>query len=130
MFKLSKRSLANLEGVHPDLVLVVSRAIEIARIDFGVSEGLRGQARQDELVAAKKSTTKNSLHLVQDSGFSHATDLFVLVGGKVSWEHKDFRLVVQAVMTAAIELGVQIRAGALWRSFQDSPHIELDREYY
>ena len=31
-----KRSLSSLEGVHPDLVKVVNRAIELTQIDFTV----------------------------------------------------------------------------------------------
>ena len=49
-YKLSERSLSRLEGVHPDLVDVVKRAIEITEIDFGVSEGLRSLATQEEYV--------------------------------------------------------------------------------
>jgi len=48
----------------------------------------------------------------------------------VTWEHKHFRKAIQAVFTAAIELGVQVEAGALWRDFLDSPHIQLNMEYY
>ena len=40
-YKLGKRSRQRLEGVHPDLVKVVERAIEITEIDFTVLEGLR-----------------------------------------------------------------------------------------
>ena len=40
-YKLSKRSLSRLEGVDPKLVAVVKRAIELTRVDFGVTEGLR-----------------------------------------------------------------------------------------
>ena len=38
--KLSIRSLKNLEGVDPRLAGVVKRAIEITKVDFGVTEGL------------------------------------------------------------------------------------------
>ena len=41
MYKLSKRSMSNLVGVHPDLDAVIERAIQITPIDFGVSEGVR-----------------------------------------------------------------------------------------
>ena len=37
MYKLSKRSLSKLKGVHPDLVRVVKRAIEITDVDFSVT---------------------------------------------------------------------------------------------
>lgn len=129
-FKLSKTSLSRLEGVHPDLVKVVKRAIEITTLDFGVSEGVRDLETQKKYVAEGKSTTMNSRHLPQKDGYGHAVDLFVLVDGVVSWEHKHFRKVIQAMFTAAIELGVQIEAGGLWRDFLDSPHFELNRAYY
>lgn len=119
-----------MDGVHPDLVTVVKRAIEISRVDFGVSEGVRNIQRQKQLVADKKSTTLKSKHLPQADGYSHAVDLYVLVGNKPTWEHKYFRLAIQAMMTAAIELDVQIKAGGLWREFLDSPHFELNSEYY
>ena len=44
-FKLSQRSMDNLFGVQPALVMVVQRAIQITRVDFGVIEGLRTEAR-------------------------------------------------------------------------------------
>ena len=131
MFKLSGRSLKNLEGVHPDLVAVVKRAIEITSIDFGVSEGLRDAYRQALLMNEGKSTSFKSLHLMQKDGYAHAVDLFVIGDdGKASWEHKHFRKAIQAMMTAAIELNVQIEAGGLWRDFLDSPHFQLNREFY
>lgn len=129
-FGLSKRSEENLIGVHPDLVKVIRRAIEITPIDFGVSEGIRADSLQRKYVEEGVSSTMNSLHLVQQDGYGHAVDLFILIEGKVSWEHKHFRKVIQAVFTAAIESGVQIEAGALWREFLDSPHIQLNPKYY
>tara|TARA_R110000737_G_scaffold296507_1_gene303102 strand:+ start:2639 stop:3079 length:441 start_codon:yes stop_codon:yes gene_type:complete len=145
MYKLSKRSISNLKGVHPDLVAVIGRAIQISPIDFGVSEGVRTVERQKQLVADGKSTTMNSKHIpVYFNGYESAlpalgyygaaVDLFVLIvvddKVKVTWEHKHFRKAIQAVFTAAIELDVQIEAGALWRDFLDSPHVQLNMKYY
>lgn len=130
MFKLSQRSLSRLDGVHPDLVKVVKRAIKITPLDFGVSEGIRTLETQKQYVADGKSTTLNSKHLPQDDGLSHAVDLYVFVDGQVTWEHKHFRKVVQAMFTAAIDMGVQLEAGALWRDFLDSPHFQLNGKYY
>lgn len=42
-FTLSKRSLNSLKGVHPDLVKVVKRAIEVTEQDFVVIEGVRSR---------------------------------------------------------------------------------------
>jgi len=50
-YALGSRSLGRLEGVHPDLVRVVKRAIEITPQDFMVTEGLRTLARQKDLYA-------------------------------------------------------------------------------
>jgi len=122
MFTLSQRSLNNLSGVHPDLVQAIKRAIEITPYDFGVTRGLGTVEEQQELVAKGVSTTMNSLHLPQHDGYSHAVDLAVYI--------KYFRKVIQAVFTAAIELGVQVEAGGLWRDFIDSPHIQLNPKYY
>jgi len=36
-YSLSQRSMQNLSGVHPDLVDVVKRAIEITEQDFSVT---------------------------------------------------------------------------------------------
>ena len=47
-FSLSSRSLGKLEGVHPDMVAVVKRAIELTDVDFGVTYGVRTLAEQEE----------------------------------------------------------------------------------
>jgi len=130
MFQLSSKSLSRMDGVHPDLITVIERAIELTPYDFGISEGVRSVEEQRKNLEAGKSQTMDSKHLPQADGFGHAVDLFVLVEGKATWDHKYFRKVVQAVFTAAIELGVQIEAGALWRDFIDSPHIQLNGDYY
>src|SRR5687767_9331297 len=45
VFGLSARSRSNLRGVHPDLIKVVERAIQITTEDFRVQEGLRTRER-------------------------------------------------------------------------------------
>lgn len=125
-FYLGKVSLDNLEGVHPDLVRVVKRAITLTPVDFGVTEGVRNLERQQQLYEEGKTKTLNSSHFVRTDGFGYAVDLYCRDDkGKVTWEHQWFRLVIQAMFTAAIAEGVQIKAGGLWRTFLDSPHFEL-----
>ena len=74
-FVLGTRSLERLQGVHPQLVAVVKRAIELSSQDFAVNEGLRTAARQKQLVATGASQTMNSKHLKQADGYGHAVDL-------------------------------------------------------
>ena len=51
-YQLGNKSRQNLQGVHPHLVKVVERAIELSSVDFSVHEGLRTRSRQAKLVAA------------------------------------------------------------------------------
>lgn len=124
MFKLSKRSRDSLQGVHPDLVRVVERAIQLTEVDFVVIEGLRTPARQAELVKAGASQTQNSRHLT-----GHAVDLAAWVG-TVRWDWPLYPRIATAVKQAAKELGVPIEWGGDWTSFKDGPHFQLPRKAY
>ena len=109
-FKLSSSSLKKLEGIDPKLAAVVKRAIEITKVDFGVTEGLRTLATQKKYVAAGKSQTMNSKHLTGD-----AVDLVAYVGSKISWEEKLYDDLADAMKQAAKEKGVALRWGAAWQ---------------
>ena len=122
-YKLGTRSLQSLSGVHPDMVAVVKRAIEITGVDFTVIEGIRNINRQRELFKAGKSTTMNSRHIT-----GHAVDM---VPWPVDWEDLErFEVMSEAMKTAAEELDIPIVWGGDWKSFYDAPHFELDRKVY
>ena len=108
-FKLSTSSLKKLEGIDPKLAGVVKRAIEITKVDFGVTEGLRTLATQKKYVAAGKSKTLDSKHLTGD-----AVDLVAYVGSKISWEEELYDDLADAMKQAAKEKGVGVRWGAAW----------------
>lgn len=152
-FKLSKRSLAKLEGVHPDLVAVVKKAIQYTSVDFGVTCGVRTVEEQERLVDTGRSQTMLSKHLPQADGYGHAVDLVAYVDGQVTWELNVYDNICDAMAKAADELGVSVKWGAAWtegdirfypdtaedamnayidlrreqgrRPFIDSPHYEL-----
>ena len=122
-YTLGTRSKESLSGVHPDLVDVVTKAIQITEQDFSVIEGLRSHARQEEMVAKGFSTTMNSRHLT-----GHAVDI---VPYPVDWEDIDrFKVVARAMKDAAQDLQIPIKWGGDWKTFIDYPHYELDRKYY
>lgn len=108
-FRLSSNSLKKLEGVDPKLVSVVKRAIEITKVDFAVTEGLRSQATQKKYVAQGKSQTMNSKHITGD-----AVDLVAYVGSKISWELNLYDNIADAMKQAAKEQGVSLKWGASW----------------
>ena len=152
-FRLSQRSMDKLEGVHPAMTGVVERAIQLTDVDFGVTQGVRTLEEQKANVAAGRSQTMASKHLLQDDGFSHAVDVVAYIGPDVSWELNLYDNICDAFKQAAEEVGCAIKLGAAWsegdirtyegtaedammayidlrrsqgrRPFIDAPHIEL-----
>ncbi len=124
-FRLSQRSRAALQGVHPDLVAVVEAALELTPVDFMVTEGLRTAARQAELVRAGASRTLNSRHLT-----GHAVDVAAWVDGQVRWDWPLYPRIAEAIKAAAKGRGVRLIWGGDWPRLRDGPHFELDRGAY
>lgn len=131
-FILGKRSADNLVGVHPKLVEVVKRALELSAVDFTVIEGVRTPERQKELYAQGRTVpgkivTKSlvSRHFVNEStGFGHAVDIVPL---PIDWNNpKPFYFVADAMKKAAAELGVKITYGGDWTTFKDLPHYQME----
>lgn len=126
MRQYSKRSLKNLQGIHPDLRRVIDRALRDSPIDFTVIEGLRTKERQAELVRAGASRTMNSRHIT-----GHAVDLLPIgPDGKAAFAWPLYDRLAPAIKAAAQAEGVEIVWGGDWHSFRDGPHFELDREAY
>lgn len=120
-YKLSLRSRNNLIGVHPDLIAVVERAIQITPIDFVVIEGIRTMERQKELVRKRASRTLDSRHLT-----GHAVDIAPWIDGTIRWDWHPFHVIAkEAMKPAADELGIPIEWGGDWVSFKDGPHWQL-----
>ena len=151
-YKLGKRSLEELDGVHEDLIAIVKRAIEITPQDFSVHDGIRTLEEQKNLVEKGASKTLNSRHLT-----GHAVDLVPYINGKLRWEWEPIHVIADAIRTAAQELEIPIRWGGAWdinltesedapedlvedysnrrkkqkkRVFLDGPHFELPRAIY
>jgi len=114
-----------MRGLHPDLLQVVHRALQLTTVDFMVVEGLRSLPRQRQLVAQGKSRTLNSRHLT-----GHAIDLCAIERGKLKWGPPDSTAVAAAMKSAAEELQVDVEWGGDWRSFQDTPHFQLSWKSY
>ena len=125
--RFSSKSQTHLAQCDSDLERVACLALKYSKHDFGISESIRTVERQKELLSAGKSQTMNSRHLPNDNGESEAIDIIVYVNGKVTWEIGYYRQVAQAFFRAAIELGVQIEWGGLWRTLVDGPHFQLSK---
>lgn len=146
-FTFGERSLFELRGVHPDLVAVAMRAIQITRQDFAVHDGLRTFQEQEQMVKLGASTTMESKHLA-----GYALDLVPVINGKLRWEWVPIYAIAEAMREAAQELHIPLRWGGAWdvaftdsksspeslvaayvearrskglRAFTDGPHFEL-----
>lgn len=124
-YKLSARSLNNLKGVHPDMVKIVKRAIEITEVDFMVIEGVRTVERQKILVAQGASKTMNSRHIPGKDGYAKAVDLAAWVGGSIRWDWPLYNKIADAMKKAAAELKIPLEWGGDWKTFKDGPHFQL-----
>ena len=113
VFKLSQKSLDKLNGVHPDLVETVERAIELTDTDFGVIYGVRDLETQKRLFSSGKSQTMASKHLIQNDG-CHSFDLMAYDGSNPSWDIVDYDNIADAMKKASKEIGSKIKWGASW----------------
>lgn len=115
-------------GVHPDLVKVAYRALELCDSDFTVIEGVRTLEKQREYFANGASKTMKSYHLLHEDGFGHALDIYPYYDGSVQCEapYAKFKEISVAMKSAAKELGVTITWGGDWKSFQDTPHYQIE----
>lgn len=124
-FYLGKKSIKNLEGVHPDLQKVIRKAITLSDVDFSVIEGVRTVERQEKLYAAGASSTMKSRHLT-----GHAVDLAAWVDGRTDWSWPLYEKIAHAVKMAARSLDIEIEWGGDWVSFKDGPHFQLSWKKY
>lgn len=124
--KFGSRSLKSMQGIHPDLRLVLDKALQDSPLDFVVIEGLRTKERQKQLVASGASKTLDSRHIT-----GHAVDLLPIgVDGKPAFDWPLYNQLGPAVKKAAADLGIELDWGGDWKSFKDGPHFELDRKAY
>lgn len=106
-FRFGQISEHNLRGIHPDLVLIVRRALTLSTVDFRVIEGVRTSERQRQLVRNGSSKTLNSRHLT-----GHAVDLAPMVNNQIPWEDwSAFHLVAKAMKQAAKEMELPLQWG-------------------
>ena len=124
-FVFSKRSLNNLKGVHPDLVKVVERALELTAVDFVVVEGIRTEEKQRQYVESGASKTMNSRHLT-----GHAVDLIAWVDRTVNWDLINYEKIAAVMKEAGRELGIPVEWGGDWKTFKDGPHFQLPWKEY
>jgi len=139
MAAFGKASLAKLEGVHPDLVKVLKKAIIDTPVDFTIDQGTRTTAYQQSLYAKGRTTAgeivtnadgvKNkSNHQIKSDGYGWAVDLYPYVNGKVQYNDvTNLRIISAHILATAKCMGIKVDWGGGWKTFKDYPHFELKK---
>lgn len=109
MFKFSRRSLNNLEGLTSSLVEVCYKAIDLTEVDFGIICGMRTYEEQLQNYKNGATQTMHSKHLTGD-----AVDVMAYIGSRGSWELELYYKIADAFKQAAISENVKVRWGGAW----------------
>ena len=139
-YNFSARSKDNLFNVHPKLVALACRVLEMGLFDFGVTCGERSKADQDKAVFEGRSQVEfpNSKHNVEEGvrECAEAIDIIIYLNGKATYKEKDkpsYYMAIGVFQGIAAEMGIKIRCGGDWdrdfsvtdQNFHDLPHIEI-----
>jgi hypothetical protein len=107
-FKFGARSREKMRGLHPHLVRVLERAIEITPIDFSVTDGVRTLEEQRQYVELNASHALDSRHLT-----GHAVDIAAFVANSLRYEEKLLCDIALAMRSAAKDYGIPLGWGGL-----------------
>lgn len=141
MKTLSQKSADKLRTCHKDIQKVITLAVSISDVDFGISEGERSVELQQIYFKEGKSKIDGiKVKGKHNYSPSEAVDIFAYVNGKASYDisHLSYLAgIIQACATLLFNEGVithKIRWGGNWdrdgeiltdQSFDDSPHFEI-----
>ena len=128
MYKWSKSSKKRLESCHPDLQRIFNHVIKY--VDCKVTDGHRGEEKQNEYFALGKSQKK-----WPESGHNKIpSEAIDVVPYPVNWTNVNrFYMFVGYVRAVADRMGIKIKTGADWdgdwltsdQTFNDLPHYRL-----
>jgi len=113
MFKLSRRSLSRLDGIHPDLILIILESIKVSPIDFGIPKdgGVRTTERQKAMFLDPDIKTNCdgvkflSNHQIPDGEqYGKAFDIYGYINGAASWDEGHLDIIAGAILSTAKRL--------------------------
>ena len=128
MFSFGSRSLQQIEKLQPDLKAIITEALKISPIDYGILPlgGARTAEQQHELwlqgrfghpgkiVTAKDGIKALSEHQIKADGFGYAVDIVPYVGGAFTWNWEYIYPMIAAVAGVAKAKGTSLRWGGVW----------------
>lgn len=147
MYKFSKRSMLRMQGVHPELILIMTESIRVSPIDFGIPPdgGVRTAERQNEMFNDITIKThcdgydlKSNHQIPEGEKWGEAVDIFAYLNGKASWDKYHLAIIAGVILSTADRLyrtgriSIKIRWGGTFASKTyhgwDYPHFEIISE--
>jgi peptidoglycan LD-endopeptidase CwlK len=125
------KSVAEMKGVHPEIIVSAHVALRLCKVDFCFFDGLRSREEQALNLATGASRSEESKHLTGD-----AADLVPWVDGALVWRKAECIEVARSMRDAIRFLGVSLIWGAVWDKplelLCDDLQLEIDlyRERY
>ena len=134
-------SQTRLNTCHGDIRLILSEALKVSRVDFGIAEGHRSTDRQQQLYKEGKSQKDGIKRLSRhNENPSMAVDIYGWVNGKSCYDQRTLCYLAGTIMAVAGMLLNQGRItneltwGGNWNNdgeiitdqkFQDLVHFEI-----
>lgn len=112
-----------LNGTDPRIAEILGEAAKNLGIKIGVSEGIRSQERQKEMVSKGKSQTLNSKHLHGGAVDFHIID----ANGKTNWNFESYRPLANEAKKIAKSKGYTgFEWGGDWKTLKDGVHFQFN----
>lgn len=143
IYQFGKKSWKKLEGIHPDLVKVMTYSIKTSIYDFSIVDGIRTAERQQALYSKGRKKTGiivtnadgikyKSNHQIKNDGYGYAVDLYPYINGEIRTGYDkykiEFKEIAKHILKTAKKLDIYIVWGGHWTDPFDPPHFELKNE--
>jgi peptidoglycan L-alanyl-D-glutamate endopeptidase CwlK len=131
----NKSSEAKLKTCDNRLQIICNRAIQVSKIDFGISCGYRSP--EDQLIAYNAGKSKiDGITTIGKHNYSpsKAVDIFGYVNGKADYSVPVLTYLAGIFQAVSFDMGIELRWGGNWdrdgeiltdQDFDDLPHFEL-----
>lgn len=143
MYQFGKKSLKNLEKIHPNLVKIMTESIKTSPYDFSIVDGVRTVERQQALYSKGRENPgaivtnadgiiHKSNHQIKSDGYAYAVDLSPYIDGKIRTGYDkyktEFKEIAEHILKTAEKFNIHIIWGGHWTDPFDPPHFELKIE--
>lgn len=142
----SKTSAERLATCDPYIQKVLNKAIEISEVDFGIAQGERTVAQQQQYFDEGKSRVNPQNYSAEElplKGFhitneiytkSGAVDIYAYYNGAAQWDSKHLTYLAGIIMAVDGMMENKMKWGGNWdmdgviiddQSFDDLPHFQM-----